>query len=333
MTPLDQKRIVACNDALTASPTVEFLSGPDGRSGPFAAFCEDLERLAPRIRVVRQGQGKNGPLLRIRERIDYRAIPLGAELEPFLEALDLSVKGTIALEASLKGALERVSHPLSLSIYVTPQCPFCPATVRQWLRLALAGPHIRLTVIDGLLFPESAQAEGIVSVPTLLIDGGFRWTGAPEPSEVLRVGACLDPEHLSASSLEALLRQGQASQVARMMLTRKRVFPAFMELVTDEKWPVRLGAMVAMEEVLEADPALAASAVEPLWERLDDVNDQVKGDLLYLMGKVGTPDLLPALEDLLARNLDDAVREAAREAVEDLREKALSSRAEGERED
>ena len=72
-----------------------------------------------------------------------------------------------------------------------------------------------------------------------------------------------------------------------MMIEQGMIFPNFYALLTSEKWSVRLGAMVAMEEVIEKDKLLASQCVEPLWERVPDLNEQVRGDVMYILGGSG----------------------------------------------
>ena len=41
--------------------------------------------------------------------------------------------------------------------------------------------------------------------------------------------------------MEALLGDGRADLLARMMMGEGKIFPAFMDMLVHEKWPVRLG--------------------------------------------------------------------------------------------
>ncbi|OQY43185.1 MAG: hypothetical protein B6240_13015 [Desulfobacteraceae bacterium 4572_87] len=90
-----------------------------------------------------------------------------------------------------------------------------------------------------------------------------------------------------------------------MMLERKMIFPNFYELLASEKWSVRLGAMVVMEEIIERDRKLAGQCVEPLWEKLPHLNGQVQGDVVYILGEAGTRDFIPRLEAFLSDSIDE----------------------------
>lgn len=94
------------------------------------------------------------------------------------------------------------------------------------------------------------------------------------------------------------------------------IFPAFYDLITHEKWSVRLGAMVAMEEIIEEDRPLAAQCVGPLWERFPALDQQAQGDVVYILGEAGGRDIIRALETVLSGPYNAETREAAREALE-----------------
>ena len=121
---------------------------------------------------------------------------------------------------------------------------------------------------------------------------------------------------MGAASLESILKDGQAGHLAAMMLDTHEIFPAFYDLLIHDKWPVRLGAMVVIEEIAGKDPALASAAVDPLWEQFDHVSDQIRGDILYLFGEVGDAKAVPWLQGVIAGEYDDEVIEAAREALD-----------------
>jgi len=74
---------------------------------------------------------------------------------------------------------------------------------------------------------------------------------------VVELLAAEDPAAIGPVALEMMLKEGRAPEVASMMRDRGRVFPALFELLSHSEWPVRLGAMVAAEElavgVLDAD--------------------------------------------------------------------------------
>ncbi len=239
-------------------------------------------------------------------------------MPPFIEALAALDSGPLQVTESIKSRLKENNLPATLTAFIAPQCTFCPKVISQLIPLSMVESGVRLIVIDGTLFPEMAQAHMIQSVPTILLDDQFRWTGSVSLDELIDALSTRDPALLGAASLESILKDGQAGHLAAMMLDAQKIFPAFYELLTHEKWPVRLGAMVVMEEIAAQAPAIASEAIDPLWGRFEGVSDQIKGDLLYLFGEIGDHRAISWLKNVLDGDFDAEVKEAAREALEKL---------------
>jgi hypothetical protein len=201
-------------------------------------------------------------------------------------------------------------------LFIAQQCPFCPVTVQLITPLLAISKFIDLTIIDCTLFPETAQSNRIQSVPTLLLDKQFRWTGLFVLEEVVDIMTNRDPSKLGSLSLERMLKEGNAAKLAEMMLEKKEIFPSLFDLLTHHKWPVRLGAMVVMEEITSRNPDLAAQVIDPLWERFQHVEDPVKGDIIHVLGESGNHKIAPWMEMVLDGEYDAEVKEAAREALQ-----------------
>jgi glutaredoxin len=317
MTPEEQERISTWNSEVSNDIELRLFMTQDQRSKQLGNFCDHLAQLAPNIRVVHEeGDPHEAPAIQVRPGLRYHAIPLGTELEPFLDALCVFDENASRIPESIRDTLEDVDLPTALRLYISQQCPFCPMTVRQLIPLATASELVQLSIIDCTLFPEMAQSDKIQSVPTLVLDEQVRWTGSLQLEELLEVMTNRDPVKLSPSSLERMIKEGNASQVAEMMLAEQRIFPALVELLVHEKMFVRLGAMVVMEEITDHKPELAARVIDPLWEHFDHVGDQVKGDIIYVLGESGNEKIAARLEKILTGSYHREVKEGAKDALE-----------------
>ncbi|MCF8052435.1 MAG: thioredoxin family protein [Desulfobacterales bacterium] len=318
MKPNQQELIRRWNDELSRETTLEMVRSKDDRSAAMAAFCEDLASLAPKVSIRRiKSDDEELPAIRLLPNLMFHGVPSENELEPFLEITAAVAQdptpGDLAGE-KLKG----LDLPAALELFVAPQCIHCPSMVRRISPLAIDSKSVLLSIIDAELFHEKAGEYGIRSVPTLLLDGKFRWNGAVPLSDVTRMILSRDPANLSQSAISSFLQEGEAGKVTAMMIEHQTVFPALVDLLTHEKWPRRLGAMVAMENLAEENPSLAARAVPSLMDRLDHLTEDVKGDVVYILGEIGGPDLLPVLERIAAAAGKDSpeLAESATEAIE-----------------
>lgn len=319
LTELEKKQLGMLNNALTREIKIGLTVSEHPQGQVLREFCDNLVQLVPKIRITREdGSPQQPPQIMIGNGLRYQAVPNGLEMQPFAEALAAIDSNSLQLTEPIKDQLKLNDLPATLIAFIAPQCTFCPQVIRELIPLAMADIGVQLIVIDGTLFPGIAQRHKIQSVPTILLDEQFRWTGSVPLNEIVDAICTRDPALLGATSLESILKDGQAGHLAAMMLDAQLIFPGFYALLTHDKWPVRLGAMVVMEEIALKAPGIAAEAVTPLWERFEGVTDQIKGDILYLFGEINDRKVTPWLGEVIKGAYDDEVKEAAGEALEKL---------------
>ncbi len=338
MTPQDKEKLLLWNEKIKNEIHITLvLSDGYQANNAMDKFCSTLSSFLPKIVVERKKVAEeSSPAIEIGERLRYRAVPLGPELEPFLEAVTFQESLLKELPKTVQDKLIKIRVPAMLKLYIAPQCPFCPAAVRKFVALSFANEYVNLQVIDGIMFPDAAESDNIQSAPTVTFDD-FRWSGTIRLQEVVDVISNRDPAGLSAITLNDMIRNGGASQVAQLMIEHHSIFPGFIDLLIDEKWPVRLGAMVAVEEIIERDPGLASQVIEPVLRRFPSLDDQAKGDMIYLMGETGTLDTISRLKSAFDGLSSDELKTFAVEAIESIeaRHKKLhkkgASQIDGER--
>jgi hypothetical protein len=319
MTSHEKKQLLTLNETLSKEIQIGVVETGHEKSRLIMQFCETLSQLVPKVRIKKEEGDSNGlPTIRVHHGLMYQALPSGTEMAPFIQALLLLASDLTQIDKSLSARVAKISLPTYLVVYVSPQCKFCPQAVRQLLPLPFLNRHIRLMVIDGILFSEVAGKNKIQSVPTLILEDRLRWTGTIQLNEIIDVMTSRDPGALGPVSLEMLLKEGRANELAAMMLETQKIFPAFYEVLVHPKWPVRLGAMVVMEELIEKNLDLARQILKPLLNRFFEVDNRVKGDLLYVFGAMQQEEIIPWLETIINGNFDTEVKEAAREALDKL---------------
>ena len=297
---------------------LELIITRDKRSRRFEEFTDYLECKQPDLKVHRNTEVDNdNPALLVPPNIRLEALPTDKWETVFVDLLrgnDQALKTNVTIEP--------LNSPAQLKLYVTPYCPFCPQVISELLPLVFEQPLLHLTVIDGEMFPEKASADQVKAAPTLILDDSVRWTGTVNMTEVLSIIRDRDPVTLGADSLRTLIENGAAEELARMMVDSGKIFPAFLDLLTHEKWPLRLGAMVAFEYLMELNQDLGEEVVEMLRTRFEKLDDSVKGDVLHLFGQSGSEKTIRFLRTILKGSYSQAVLEAAEEALESIANKA-----------
>ena len=312
----DEKTIATWASHAAAPRPVKVILTGDSRSERFAAFARQMAELAPQMGLkIERADDETLPELRIHPNISYQAIPRGHELEPFLKILSGGTDSDTKRPLSDTHVLEKLAMPAMIKVYISPECPFCPQTVESLASLAGQQEMIHLLVIDASMFHEKAAADKVSSVPTVFLDEQFRWTGSIQLPEIIDILVNRDPAQLSSETLKQILYDGKAAELAGMMNEAGKVFPALYELLTHPLWPVRLGAMVTVEYLAEQSGDLIGEVVSALWEQFDEVEDPVRGDILYLFGETAHPDARGKIELVLQGSYSDAVKEAAEDAA------------------
>jgi hypothetical protein len=317
MTPAEKSQIRSLNVIFTREVTIGMRLTDDPRSRDIEGFCDLLPRLVPKLKIRREeATAASLPAILIGPRLSFCGIPSHNEMAPFLEALAFLNGGKTDLPQATVGRLRDVRPPASVSVYVAPFCKFCPDVVRSLLPLPFAVDGIHMSIIDGVLFKDTAEEDRVRSVPTVILDNQYRWTGGVTLAQLCEAVESRDPTRLEKAALQRLVTEGGAYDLARMMLSSGRIFESFLELLSEENLTVRLAAMVTMEELAAADLTLARQVIAPLWHRYSQSAESVKGDILYVFGELKSPRCLPHLRTVLATEENSEIREAAQEAIE-----------------
>lgn len=318
--PEEREQIRRWGRGLDHDITLRYAASGHAMDDRFKAFVDQMADVAPRVRGKRDGETTVSlPALFVDGQVTYQALPLDRELEPFLSVLHDQRTFVNRVDPAVRQRLVQLLAPALIKVYITSHCPFCPTVVTTLLGLVGCSDRIRLTVIDGELFPQAARDDRVHAAPTVIIDDKFRWTGSVDAGELVTLMLDRDPASLGADALRGMIEAANASGLAKMMADRGKIFPAFIDLLIHPRWSVRLGAMVSFETLVELDPGLAGGIVDPVRAVFDEVDDMVKGDLLHVIGESGNRAAIPFLEKVAAADGDDEVHAAAVEAIDKLK--------------
>jgi hypothetical protein len=322
MTPQDEQMIRQAL-FLEADPLPTIVHARDkGDAGEeLALFCDRLREMVPGLKIKNDSDIPfPAPVLAVGRHgnIGYQVALSGKLLGCFLDALDDAAQQDAGSDPRVDDQLKAIDLPVILKLYVAAQCPHCPQSIRQLQALAAQSPLIRLRVVDAALFPGEAQTDQIRSVPTLILDDQYRWTGAVNTEELISLCVQRDPAQLSAGSLRQLIEAGDAARVAGMMITAGKLFPAISDLLVHDRWSVRLGAMVTAEYLADEAPELSLELCRSLWERFPGLSPQIQGDVVQVLGQVDAEVTQGYLRSILSGDYDAEVRTVAREVLEEM---------------
>lgn len=102
--------------------------------------------------------------------VKFYGIPGGTEFPMFIECLiDLS-RGEVLLSEESATSLAGLEHDISLKVFVTPTCPYCPAMMRAAYQMAMVTPKVHAETIEVNEFPELADAYKVQAVPLTVIN-------------------------------------------------------------------------------------------------------------------------------------------------------------------
>jgi glutaredoxin-like protein len=148
----------------------------------FVGDAEEAKRLGvdkiPAIVLLGEGDKDFG--------LRFFGIPAGYEFVSLLESLEMVSKGDSGLSATTREKLKGLKKPLSLQVFVTPTCPYCPRAVVLAFKLAMESPQITASMVEATEFPHLANKHQVSGVPhTVVGDSPQPMIGAyPEAAAV-----------------------------------------------------------------------------------------------------------------------------------------------------
>ncbi|MCL4447096.1 MAG: thioredoxin family protein [Thermoplasmatales archaeon] len=111
-------------------------------------------------------------------RIKYIGIPMGYEFSSLVEDIRRISRNDPEIEPAVQKKLETIDKPVTIRVFVTPTCPYCPKAVGTAHRFALANKNITGEMVEATEFPAWADEWGVSSVPHIVINGDVQFVGA-----------------------------------------------------------------------------------------------------------------------------------------------------------
>lgn len=114
----------------------------------------------------------------------FYGMPGGTEFPAFVESIVDISRLEVLLSPESVAQLTTVQDDVSVRVFVTPTCQYCPEMMRAAYQLSIANQHVKSEVIEVNEFPELAERYSVTAVPITVINDALAIPGAV-PEQVL----------------------------------------------------------------------------------------------------------------------------------------------------
>ncbi|MEM0139380.1 MAG: thioredoxin family protein [Ferroplasma sp.] len=111
-------------------------------------------------------------------RIIYYGIPSGYEFGSLIEDIENVSTGEADVSKKAVELISQIKKPVTIKVYVTPTCQYCPKAVITAHKFALMNKNIKSEMIESLEFDKEASDAGVSAVPHIVINDDVTFPGA-----------------------------------------------------------------------------------------------------------------------------------------------------------
>ena len=118
--------------------------------------------------------------------VRYAGVPSGHEFSSLIQDIILVSGRDSELSQQTRDMLADLTEPVSLQVFVTPTCAYCPQAVILAHRMAMESPMVQAEMVAAMEFPELSSKHGVSGVPqTTINDGAGNVVGAVPEQHLL----------------------------------------------------------------------------------------------------------------------------------------------------
>ncbi|WP_412971956.1 alkyl hydroperoxide reductase subunit F [Glaciecola sp. MF2-115] len=131
--------------------------------------------------------------------ITFSGVPGGHEFNSFVLAVLQAGGVKLKLDESIQSMIKKVVNPLKFQVYVSLSCHACPDVVQAMNQFALLNDNIEAEMIDGSVYPDLVEENGIQGVPTVFMNGKVFATGQIDTAKLIDKLSETQPEMFAAN--------------------------------------------------------------------------------------------------------------------------------------
>jgi glutaredoxin-like protein len=117
--------------------------------------------------------------------IRFYGIPAGYEFTTLIHTIRMIGKTGSQLDEQTRAALDALTEPVHMQVFVTPTCPYCPQAVALGYEMAYASENVRADGVESSEFPHLAVKYQVAGVPRTVINESTHLEGAAPPDMLL----------------------------------------------------------------------------------------------------------------------------------------------------
>jgi alkyl hydroperoxide reductase subunit F len=172
---------------------IELVASLDGSptSREMQELLHEIAALSDKITVVeRTDDEERKPSFAINRAgsdvgVRFAGIPMGHEFTSLVLAL-LQVGGhPIKFDDAVIEQIKNLDGDYEFETYISLSCHNCPEVVQALNSMSIINPRIKVTAIDGGVFPDEVEARQIMAVPMLFLNGEYFGQGRASVEEIL----------------------------------------------------------------------------------------------------------------------------------------------------
>ena len=111
-------------------------------------------------------------------RIKYTGLPSGYEFGSLIDDLKNVSKWEVEVSSKAVEMIKKIDKPVTIKVFVTPTCPYCPKAVVTAHKFAILNDNITGEMVESLEFEKDSEEAGVSSVPHIVINGEVQFVGA-----------------------------------------------------------------------------------------------------------------------------------------------------------